>query len=134
MPEHDKPLGPGSAGIALSALLGQSAAELAALAQMAADLQHRLGPSLMPAGVPPDVAQALQSLDRMTQVMDDLSRLMAVASRVAPQDADLPAAALLQAMRLIELRNRFRHGQPARPAAPLMTPLAEKGNDDVFWL
>ena len=124
----------GPAEIALSALLGRSSAELATLTHLAIDLQHRLGPSLMPAGIPPDLAQALQSLDRMTQVMDDLCQLMAVASRIAPQDASLPAPPLLQAMRLIDLRNSLHPPHAATPAAPLVTLLSKPGDDDVFWL
>jgi hypothetical protein len=124
----------GSAEIALSALLGRSAAELAALTHLAADLQHRLGPSLLPAGIPPDLARALQSLDRMTQVMDDLSQLMAVASQIGPQDASLPAPPLLQAMRLVELRERLLPPHPAKPSATLVTLLSEPGDDGVFWL
>jgi hypothetical protein len=132
--EQGKNPGTRSTEIALSALLGQSAAELAMLTHLAVDLQHRLGPSLMPEGIPPDLAQALQSLDRITQVMDDLSQLMAVASQIAPQEANLPAAPLLQAMRLIELRNRFHPPQPANPVTPLVTLLSEQGDDDVLWL
>jgi hypothetical protein len=132
--EHGKNPGTGSTEIALSALFGQSASELAALTHLAVDLQHRLGPSLMPAGIPPDLAQAMQSLDRITQVMDDLSQLMAVASQIAPQDANLPATTLLQAMRLIELRNRFHPQQPVQPISPLVTLLTEQRDDDVFWL
>ncbi len=127
MEEQSRSPAVGSTEIALSELLGQSAAELATLTHLAVDLQHRLCPSLMPAGIPPDLAQALQSLDRMTQVMDDLSQLMAAASRIAPQDAKLPAPPLLTAMRLIELRNRLHPPHPAKPAAPLVTLHVQAG-------
>lgn len=134
MAEQPRDAGAGPTEIALSALLDRSAAELAALTHLAVDLQHRLGPSLMPAGISPDLARALQSLDRMTQVMDDLSQLMAVASQIAPQDANLPAPPLLQAMRLIELRDRLHPPHPAKPATPLATLLSTPTDDDVFWL
>lgn len=115
--------------VSLSQLTARIAAELERLAQITADVQVALSMCHLELAAPlgPEVIRGLQRIDRVTQELEDLSRLLGGMSDGIPAQAELCAEPLFSGLRLHEL------GLALDPAKPIHPEIV--GDDGaVEWL
>lgn len=100
--------------------------ELAGARDMALDLQEatsgligRVTAGAASESLSPDTLFRLQNLDRLTQILDDLSRFLDEIARAAPDGWTIDAAAAARGLRLRALAVRLtgREGEPPGPPA-----------------
>lgn len=128
----DRPLPPpreGAATVALAVLTGRIAAELGQMSAITLDLQGALS-ALLGEQLPRSMTVAgLQSIDRVSQQLGDLARLMHVLAAASPADATIPAAQIRDSMQLSDLARRLvAESLPVHPGPAL------HATGDVQWL
>jgi len=100
--------------------------ELDSLALLSAEVQLALSLCQFAEHTDVSAIRGLQGIDRITQTLEDLARLMQALAADLPKDRDLAAAPLMATLQLRELRLRLSsQGQPH-------TPTAVSG--DILWL
>ncbi len=101
---HDLPLE------ALAARVGE---ELDALAILSARVQSALSLCDFSEHTAPEAIRGLQGIDRITQALEDLGRLMMAISNELPPDIHVQSVPLLSQLRLRELIRSLDQGNPA---------------------
>ena len=127
------PADPGIAvagALALDALAARIAAELDGLAQLSGEVQLALSLCHFAEHTDPAAIRGLQRLDRITQALEDLGRLMAALAREIPQELQTDSRPLLSQLRLQGLIHALALPGPAA-AAPRAEHPIEDG--DVQW-
>lgn len=115
--------------IGLSPLTNRIAAELDRMAWLAAGLQVALSPAVRAGGLNTADLASLQAIDRLTQLLADLSRLMAVVADAAPPSASLTVADLREVIVLRDFLYRM-----TTPGAACETDRPEQSAGEVQWL
>ncbi|SOC12150.1 hypothetical protein [Rhodobacter maris] len=87
----------------LDALAGRIGDELDTLARLSAEVQRALSMCHFAEHTDIEAIRGLQGIDRITQALEDLGRLMAAVSTEMPQDVKLHAVPILSRLRLHEL-------------------------------
>lgn len=100
--------------------------ELESLAALSAEVQLALSLCHFAEHTDVSAIRGLQGIDRITQSLEDLARLMQVLAGELPKGRRLAAAPLLANLRLRELRQRLSTEERAQ--APAATP------GDILWL
>lgn len=100
---HDLPLEE------LAARIGK---ELDALAILSARVQSALSLCAFSEHTAPEAIRGLQGIDRITQALEDLGRLMMAISNELPPDIHVQSAPVLSQLRLRELIRSLDHGNP----------------------
>ncbi|MFP1644884.1 hypothetical protein [Pontitalea aquivivens] len=120
---------PDARRVGLSQLTARIAAELERLARITADVQVALSMCHLELAGPlgPEVIRGLQRIDRVTQELEDLSRLLGGMSDGIPAQSELCAAPLFSTLRLHEL------GLALDPAKPIHPDVADN-DGTVEWL
>ena len=110
----------------LDALAARVADELDTLAQLSAGVQSALSMCHFAEHTDPGAIRGLQGIDRITQALEDLGRLMAAVSGEMPEGVRLRAVPILSRLRLHELVQNLD---------PDSVPVAAAGDDDgdVMW-
>lgn len=109
----------------LDALAARIGDELDTLARLSSDVQRALSMCHFADHTDPAAIRGLQGIDRITQALEDLGRLMNAVSGEIPNDVKLHAVPILSRLRLHELINNLN------PAA--RTPKAEPSEGDIQW-
>lgn len=94
----------------LDALAARVGDELDTLARLSAEVQRALSMCHFAEHTDIEAIRGLQGIDRITQALEDLGRLMAAVSTEMPQDVKLHAVPLLSRLRLHELANNLDPG------------------------
>lgn len=110
----------------LDALSLRVAEELDTLAALSAEVQRALSKCHFADHTDPSAIRGLQGIDRITQSLEDIARLMAAVAREVPAGVGLPAAPILSRVRLHELVHNLDPD-----AGPVHRPGADGG--DVTW-
>lgn len=110
----------------LDALAARIADELDTLAGLSSDVQRAISMCHFSDHTEPEAIRGLQGIDRITQALEDLGRLMAAVSGEMPTDVKLHAVPILSRLRLHELINNLDPDRIRETA-----PLAETG--DIQW-
>lgn len=105
----------------LDALAARIGDELDTLARLSSEVQRALSMCHFAEHTDAEAIRGLQGIDRITQALEDLGRLMAAVSTEMPQDVKLHAVPILSRLRLHELANNLN---PEVERAP-------QGSDDV---
>ena len=87
----------------LDALAARVGHELDALARLSADVQAALSMCRFSEHTDPSAIRGLQGIDRITQALEDLGRLMTAVSSEMPNDVFVHAVPILSRLRLHEL-------------------------------
>ena len=87
----------------LDALAARIGDELDTLARLSSEVQRALSMCHFAEHTDADAIRGLQGIDRITQALEDLGRLMAAVSTEMPQDVKLHAVPILSRLRLHEL-------------------------------
>jgi hypothetical protein len=116
------------AGLVLDQLAAQVGREIETLAQLSADVQLALSLCRFSEHTDPRAIRGLQRIDRITQALEDLGRMMRALSEQLPRDLTLSAAPILAPLRLHELLARL---DPV-PGTIAPDPLADAG--EFQWL
>lgn len=120
--------------LALDALAARIAAELDGLAQLSGEVQLALSLCHFAEHTDPAAIRGLQRLDRITQALEDLGRLMAALSREIPQELQADSRPLLSQLRLQGLIHALARPGPAAAAPHAEPPAAPPIEDgDVQW-
>lgn len=104
------PLGPQSIerrDLPLDALAARIGDELDTLARLSSEVQRALSLCHFAEHTEAEAIRGLQGIDRITQALEDLGRLMAALSTEMPQDVKLHAVPILSRLRLHELANNL---------------------------
>lgn len=109
----------------LAARIGE---ELDMLARLSAEVQAALALCRFNEHTNPGAIRGLQGIDRITQSLEDLGRLMAAISGEVPADISLHAAPILSRLRLHELVQSLDPGEP-RPDTQ-----GDPTAGDIDWL
>jgi hypothetical protein len=117
-PRRDLPLD------ALAARIGD---ELDTLARLSSDVQRALSMCHFTEHTDPQAIRGLQGIDRITQALEDLGRLMAAVSGEMPKDVKLHAVPILSRLRLHELITNL---DPAQEK----TVQEHESEGDIQWL
>lgn len=116
---------PAQRDLKLDALSLRVAEELDTLAALSAEVQRALSKCHFADHTDPSAIRGLQGIDRITQSLEDIARLMAAVAREVPEGIDLPAARILSRVRLHELVHNLD---------PEAGPVHRAGADgDVTW-
>lgn len=91
----------------LDALAARIGDELETLARLSSDVQKALSMCHFAEHTDPAAIRGLQGIDRITQALEDLGRLMAAVSGEMPKDVKLHAVPILSRLRLHELVNNL---------------------------
>ena len=110
----------------LDALAARIGDELETLARLSSEVQRAISLCHFSDHTAPEAIRGLQGIDRITQALEDLGRLMAAVSSEMPTDVKLHAVPLLSRLRLHEL---IANLDPARAKAD--HAIAETG--DIQW-
>lgn len=87
----------------LDALAARIGDELETLARLSSEVQHAISLCHFADHTAPEAIRGLQGIDRITQALEDLGRLMTAVSNEMPADVKLHAVPLLSRLRLHEL-------------------------------
>jgi len=87
----------------LDALAARIGDELETLARLSSDVQRAISLCHFSDHTNPEAIRGLQGIDRITQALEDLGRLMAAVSCEMPAEVKLHAVPLLSRLRLHEL-------------------------------
>ncbi|MDD8024233.1 MAG: hypothetical protein PHX82_14125 [Paracoccaceae bacterium] len=110
----------------LDALAARIGDELDTLARLSSDVQRALSMCHFADHTDPKAIRGLQGIDRITQALEDLGRLMAAVSGEMPKDVKLHAVPILSRLRLHELITNLD------PEQEKITP--DQGSDgDIQW-
>ncbi|MGB7269863.1 MAG: hypothetical protein WBC90_10115 [Albidovulum sp.] len=109
----------------LAARIGE---ELDAMGQLSLSVQHAMSQCTGTMGRDPEVMNALQGIDRISQSLAELARLMQYVSQTTPQGISLPSAALQENLALRDMTKRLLAKAPQEPQSD-DTVLA----GDVTW-
>lgn len=116
--------------VATADLLPRLAAELDALARAMDQIQSLVSPALRACPPDADGVRQLQALDRVTQSLDGLGRLLALMAERPAAGVDVTAAH--EALRLGDLSARLLQ---TRQTVAQACPAPDNGTDDpVTWL
>jgi hypothetical protein len=113
---------------AAGALAGRIGTEMAHLAELASALQDNLSGYLAVLASDGHAIRQVQSLDRLTQVLQDLTRVMAALADGLPKDLRLTASPVLRVIRLRDLSRALAASAPGGPLGSAET------TGDVAWL
>ena len=116
----------GHRDLPLDALAQRVAEELDTLARLSAGVQAALSLCHFADHTDPQAIRGLQGIDRITQSLEDLGRLMAAVSGEMPRDVRLHAVPILSRLRLHELVSNLD------PEAPKPDRAAED-TGEVTW-
>ncbi|AMY68533.1 hypothetical protein [Frigidibacter mobilis] len=119
-------LGVAHRDLPLDALAQRVADELDTLAQLSAGVQTALSLCHFAEHTDADAIRGLQGIDRITQSLEDLGRLMAAVSCEMPENVRLHAVPILSRLRLHELVANLDPD-----AAPVVRQLDLEG--DIMW-
>jgi len=97
------PVLPEHRDLPLDALAARVADELDTLAQLSAEVQRALSMCHFADHTDPAAIRGLQGIDRITQSLEDLGRLMGAVSGEMPEGVHLKAVPILSRLRLHEL-------------------------------
>ena len=114
--------------IALGALTARVAQELVCLASLSAEVQLALSLCSFAKHTDAEAIRGLQGIDRITQSLDDLARLVHALASQVPEDLSAPSGPLLSHLRLHELLARIDPAS-SKPSTP--APNMEAG--DILW-
>ncbi|MBW6506995.1 MAG: hypothetical protein K0B00_09620 [Rhodobacteraceae bacterium] len=114
--------------IALGTLTARVAQELQSLATLSAKLQLALSLCSFAGHTDAEAIRGLQGIDRVTQSLEDLARLVHALALRLPENLSAPAAPLLASLQLHELLARI--GSTA-PYPGVTVPEMEAG--DILW-
>lgn len=124
-----RPGEPTNRALSLDMLAARVGAELADLARTSAEVQTALSLCHFADHTDPSAIRGLQGIDRITQSLEDLGRLMVAMSEELPAHVPIGAERMLSRLRLHELQLRF---DPGAGAAPRHAQQAAPG--DITWL
>ncbi len=113
-----------SPNLPLAALAGRIGNELEVLARISAEVQTALSLCRFAEHTDPEAIRGLQGIDRITQSLEDLGRLMAALSGEIPYGIHLRALPILSRLRLQELAQNLDPTMP-RSWAEITTPRGE---------
>ncbi|AOZ69452.1 hypothetical protein LPB142_09130 [Rhodobacter xanthinilyticus] len=108
---HDT-LEPARRDLPLDALAARIGDELDTLARLSSEVQKALSMCHFADHTDPKAIMGLQGIDRITQALEDLGRLMAAVSGEMPSDVKLHAVPILSRLRLHELINNLDPEMP----------------------
>ena len=109
----------------LDALAARIGEELDTLARLSSEVQRALSLCHFAEHTDPTAIRGLQGIDRITQALEDLGRLMAAVSGEIPDEVKLHSVPILSRLRLHELINNLDpEGNLSR---------AESSDGDVQW-
>lgn len=123
--QEQSSLKPKRQDLPLDALAARIGDELDTLARLSAEVQRALSLCHFADHTDPTAIRGLQGIDRITQALEDLGRLMAAVSGEIPNDVKLHSVPILSRLRLHELINNLN------PSAT--TPKAEASEGDIQW-
>ncbi|KEO60306.1 hypothetical protein [Thioclava indica] len=103
MEERQRITPSGDHKVALNALTARVGDELETLARLSTDVQRALSACGVSEGTDAQAIRELQGIDRITQSLEDLGRLMSDISAEIPKDVSLHAETILSRLRLHEL-------------------------------
>ena len=109
----------------LDALAARIGDELDTLAGLSAEVQRALSLCHFAEHTDPDAIRGLQGIDRITQALEDLGRLMAAVSSEMPKNVNVHSVPILSRLRLHELINNLD------PDAPKIVAIKDDG--DIQW-
>lgn len=109
----------------LDALAARIGDELDTLARLSADVQNALSLCHFAEHTDPSAIRGLQGIDRITQALEDLGRLMTAVSFEIPDGVKVQSVPILSRLRLHELINNLD------PTAPKVGPIKDDG--DIQW-
>ena len=116
---------PAQRDLKLDALSLRVAEELDTLAALSAEVQGALSKCHFADHTDPSAIRGLQGIDRITQSLEDIARLMAAVAQEVPAGIGLPAAPIMSRVRLHELVHNLD---------PAAGPVHRAGADgDVTW-
>lgn len=108
----------------LDALAARVGDELDTLARLSSEVQRAISLCHFADHTDADAIKGLQGIDRITQALEDLGRLMAAVSTEMPQDVKLHAVPILSRLRLHELATNLdplsaQHAVPEEEAGEI---------------
>lgn len=109
----------------LDALAARIGDELDTLARLSGEVQNALSLCHFAEHTDPSAIRGLQGIDRITQALEDLGRLMAAVSCEMPRNVNVHSVPILSRLRLHELINNLD------PDAPKVGPVKDDG--DIQW-
>lgn len=110
----------------LDALAARIGDELDTLARLSSEVQRAISLCHFAEHTDAEAIRGLQGIDRITQALEDLGRLMAAVSTEMPQDVKLHAVPILSRLRLHELAANL-DPQAAHPA------ISEREAGEIQW-
>lgn len=113
-----RPTGPQCKDLPLDALAARIGDELDTLARLSSEVQRALSLCHFAEHTDPAAIRGLQGIDRITQALEDLGRLMAAVSGEIPNDVKLHAVPILSRLRLHELINNLDPSGTHKTASP----------------
>ena len=111
----------------LDALAARIGDELDTLALLSSEVQRALSMCQFAEHTDAEAIRGLQGIDRITQALEDLGRLMAAVSTEMPQDVKLHAVPILSRLRLHELANNL---DPEMDRVPVISD----DSGEIQWL
>jgi division protein CdvB (Snf7/Vps24/ESCRT-III family) len=96
----------------LAARIGE---ELDTMGQLSLSVQHAMSRCTGTMGRDPQVMNALQGIDRISQSLAELARLMQYVSKTTPQGISVPSAALQENLALRDMTKRLLAKAPPEP-------------------
>jgi hypothetical protein len=102
----------GTTDFMAGALAHRIGAEIAQMAELAVALQDTLAGFVADAAADRQAIREVQSLDRLTQVLQDLTRVMAALAQGLPQDLRVAAPPVLRVIRLYDLSQTLAAPDP----------------------
>jgi hypothetical protein len=109
----------------LDALAARIGDELDTLAGLSANVQSALSLCHFAEHTDPSAIRGLQGIDRITQALEDLGRLMAAVSCEIPSDVNVHSVPILSRLRLHELINNL--GPDGQKVSPI------KDDGEIQW-
>ncbi|WP_295535848.1 hypothetical protein [uncultured Thioclava sp.] len=113
--------------MALDTLAARVGDELETLARLSTDVQRALSNCSLPADTDAQVIRGLQGIDRITQSLEDLGRLMSDVAVEIPKGIPLQAEPILSRLRLHELVDSLNPAHEKK-----VMPREDDG--EIIWL
>ncbi|SIS74083.1 hypothetical protein [Phaeovulum vinaykumarii] len=121
------PRAPECRDLPLDALAARIGDELESLAALSAEVQSALSLCIFSEHTDPSAIRGLQGIDRITQALEDLGRLMSAVSTEMPRDVNLHAVPILSRLRLHELVNNLD------PSVERTAAVEDEDEGEIQW-
>jgi hypothetical protein len=130
MTQVQPPFASAQDALSLGPLAERISAELASLAQLSAEVQLALSLCHFSEPTPLAAIRGLQGIDRVTQTLEDLSRVMRALSGQIPAPLEVEGRAIIQQVRLHELATSLSTERTTPVASVGGTP---RGPGEIIW-